>query len=157
MVTITTGAKLNIPMSELRPAIADRILVIEHDNALRKILDRLFSAEGFGVDIVPSGPDGLEMLRQGRPAAVVFDLPFPASSGSDLCREIASLMPGLPLVILATSVYAADRALLLDMGADDYVTIPFSPNDLMKRLRVLMRHASCFPSENLYVSEAGRS
>jgi DNA-binding response OmpR family regulator len=157
MTTIPTEANLNISMSELRPTIMDRILVIEHDGALRKILERLFSSEGYAVDIVPSGPDGLEMLRRERPSAVVLDLPFPVSSGSDLCREIAGLIPGLPLVILATSLYAADRALLLDMGADDYVTIPFSPEDLMKRLRALMRQAPCFPSENLYVSEAGRS
>lgn len=135
----------------------DRILIIEHDGALRKILHRLFSSEGYQVDVVPSGQHGLDVLRQRRPAAVVFDVPFPASSGSDLCREIANSMAGLPLVILATSAYSADRALLLEMGADDYVTIPFSPTDLMNRLRMLMRQASCFPSENLYVSEAGHS
>lgn len=157
MATITTEATLNIPKSESRPTIMDRILVIEHDGAMRKILERLFLSEGYTVDIVACGSDGLDMLRQRRPSAVVFDVPFPASSGSDLCREIANLMAGLPLVILATSAYAADRTLLLEMGAHDYLTIPFSPKDLMARLRVLLRDASCFPSQNLYVSEAGRS
>ena len=144
-------------LDDPRPPITDRILVIEHDGALRKILHRLFSSGGYQVDVVPSGQDGLEALRQRQPAAVVLDLPFPVSSGSDLCGEISSLIPGLPLVILSTSANAADKVLLMGKGADEYVTIPFSPDDLMKRLRMLMRRASCFPSENLYVSEAGRS
>ena len=157
MFTIDAGATIDVAPPDLRPPVMDRILVIEHDGALRKILERLFSSEGYQVDVVPSGQDGLDALRQRQPIAVVLDLPFPASSGSDLCREIASLIPGLPFVILASSANIADKLLLLDTGAGDYVTIPFSPKDLMKRLRELMRQASCFPSGNLYVSEAGRS
>lgn len=157
MFTINIEANLDVALPDLRPTIMDPILVIEHDRALRKILERLFLSEGYPVDVVPCGEDGLDVLRQRRPAAVVLDLPFPASSGSDLCGEISSLIPGLPLVILSTSASAADKVLLMDKGADDYVTIPFSPDDLMKRLRMLMRQASCFPSENLHVSETGRS
>lgn len=137
---------MDVARPDLRPPAMDRILVIEHDGALRKILQRLFSSEGYQVDVVPSGQDGLDALRQRQPAAVVLDLPFPASSWSQLCREIVDLTPGLPLVILASSENIADKLLLLDTGADDYVTIPFSPTDLMKRLRMLMRQASCFPS-----------
>ena len=82
MATTTLAATLNTPVSELRPATMDRILVIEHDGALRKILQRLFSSEGYEVDVVPGGVAGLEMLRQRPPSAVILDLPCPESSGA---------------------------------------------------------------------------
>jgi DNA-binding response OmpR family regulator len=130
-------ATLNAPVSELRPATMDRILVIEHDGALRKILQRLFSSEGYAVDVVPGAVAGLEMLRQRPPSVVVLDLPYPESSGCDLCRNIANLIPGLPLVILSASSDVADKVRLLESGADDFVTIPFSPRELVDRLRAL--------------------
>jgi DNA-binding response OmpR family regulator len=125
MASITLAATLNTPKSELRPA-------------LQKILQRLFSSEGYEVDVVPGGVAGLEMLRQRPPSLVVLDLPYAESSG-DLYRQIANLIPGLPLVILSASSDDAHKVLLLEMGADDYVTIPFSPRALVDRLRMLMR------------------
>ena len=119
-----------------------RILVIEHDRALRKILQRLFSSEGYEVDVAPNGVAGLEMLRQRPPSVVVLDLPYAESPSSDLCRKIAHLTPGLPLVILSASSDVAHKVLLLEMGAADYVSIPFSPRELVDRLRALTRRAS---------------
>jgi DNA-binding response OmpR family regulator len=120
----------------------ERILVIEGDGALRKILRRLFSSEGYEVDVVSDGVAGLETLRQRMPVAVVLDLPRPGSSGCDLCKDVAGAFPDLPLVILSTSSDVADKVLLLEMGADDYVTVPFSPRELVARLRALIRRAS---------------
>jgi DNA-binding response OmpR family regulator len=128
----------------------DRILVIEDDSALRKILQRLFSSEGFEVEVVPDSVAGLEGLRQRPFSAVILDLQHPGSSGCDLCRKIADLASGLPLVILSASPDVADKVLLLEMGADDYVTIPFSPRELVARLRALMRRASRVSPETLY-------
>ena len=150
MATTTLAATLNTPMSELRPVPMERILVIEDDPALRKILQRLFSSEGYEVDIVPDARAGLEMLRQRAPDVVVLDLLSPGSSGCDLCKKIASLIPGLPLVILSASSDVADKVLLLETGADDYVTIPFSPRELIARLRALIRRASRFSPEDVY-------
>jgi DNA-binding response OmpR family regulator len=101
MATATLSATLNTPISGLRLGPMGRILVIEDDSALRKALRRLFSSEGYAVDIAPDAVCGLERLRQGTPAAVVLDLPRPGSSGCDLCKKIANLIPGLPLVILS--------------------------------------------------------
>jgi DNA-binding response OmpR family regulator len=81
----------------------EQILVIEHDGALRKILQRLFSLQGRVVDVVPDAVCALERLRRGPPAAVILDLPCPGSSGRDLCKKIANFIPGLPLVILSGS------------------------------------------------------
>ena len=153
MATATSVAPLNTPISELRPASMDRILVIEGDDALRKVLRRLFASEGYEVDVVPDGIAGLEMLRQKPPIAVILDIQRAESSECDLCRKIANLIPGLPLVILSASSKVADKVLLLEMGADDYVTIPFSPRELVARLHALMRRSLRVSPEDVYVFE----
>jgi DNA-binding response OmpR family regulator len=150
MATATLAATLNTPTSEPRPATEDRILVIEDDGALRNILQRLFYTEGYEVDVVPDGMAGLEILRQKPPSAVILDLPRPGSSGCDLYQKIADLIPGLPLLILSASSDVADKVLLLEMGADDYVTIPFSPRELIARLRALIRRASRVSPKDVY-------
>jgi DNA-binding response OmpR family regulator len=151
MATATLSATLNTPISAVRLAPLGRILVIEDDSALRKVLRRLFSTEGYEVDVAPDAVCGLERLRLGTPAAVVLDLPRPGSSGCDLCKKIANLIPGLPLVILSGSSDVADKVLLLEMGADDYVTVPFSPRELVARLRALIRRSYRVNPEGVYV------
>ena len=127
MAATSLAATLNAPISELQPATMDRILVIEGDDALRKVLRRLFSSEGYEVDVVPDGIAGLEMLRQKPPIAVILDIQRPESSECDLCGKIANLIPGLPLVILSASSKVADKVLLLEMGADQYVDHTVQP------------------------------
>jgi len=153
MATVTLAATLNTLVSELRSAPMERILVIGNDHALRKILRRLFTSEGYEVDAVPDGVGGLEMIRQRVPAAVILDVLRPGSSGCDLCKKIANLIPDLPLVILSASSDVADKVLLLEIGADDYVTIPFSPRELVARVRAVIRRASRVSPEDVYVFE----
>jgi DNA-binding response OmpR family regulator len=148
MVATTLAATSSIPPAELQSGSTERILVIEHDDALRKVLQRLSSWEGYEVNVAFDAVCGLERLRQGVPAAVILDLPRPGSSGCDLCKKIADWIPGLPVVILSGSVDVADKVLLLEMGADDYVTIPFSPRELVARLRASIRRASRLTPEN---------
>jgi two-component system OmpR family response regulator len=85
---------------------------------------------------------------------VIVDLRHPGPSGCDLCRKIAKLIPGLPLVILSASPEVAEKVLLLETGAD-YVIIPFSSRELVARLRALIRRASRVGLENLYLDKAG--
>jgi DNA-binding response OmpR family regulator len=153
MATATLAATLNSPIPELRPATTDRILVIEDDEALRKILRRIFSAEGYEVDFVREPLGALETVRQEMPTAVVLDLERPRSSGCDLCKKLTNLLPDLPILILSASSDIADKVLLLEMGADDYVTIPFSPRELVARVRALTRRASRVSAANLCVFE----
>jgi len=153
MATATFSATLNPPISELRLPPMERILVIEDDGALRTILRRLFSSEGYEVEVVPDAVCGLQKLRQRAPAAVILGLPRPGSSGCDLCRKIAKLIPGLPLVILSGSSDVTDKVLLLEMGADDYMTVPFNPRELVARMRAQIRRASRIRPEDMYVFE----
>jgi DNA-binding response OmpR family regulator len=152
MATATLASTLSNPISELRPAPIERILVIENDGALRKILRQLFPSEGYEVDVVPDAVDGLEMLRQRVPAAVILNVLCPGSSGCDPCWKIANLNPGLPLVILSSNSDVADKVLLLEMWDDDYVTVPFSPKELVARLRAVIGRAS-HVSPDVYVFE----
>lgn len=153
MASATLAATLNIPISDAQLAPRERILVIEADGSLQKSLPQLFSSEGYEVDVVPDGVGGLEMLRLRAPAAVILHLQHPGPSGYDLCRSIAQLIPGLPLLILSAKSNVADKVLLLEQGADDYVTIPFNPMELVARLRALVRRASRLSAENVYVFE----
>ena len=133
---------LTISVSEPRPTTMDRILVIADDGALRKVLCRIFSSVGYEVDVVPANLVDLDMLCQRPPSAVIIDLPYADSLGGDLCRKIANLIPGLPILILSASSDAADKVLPLAMGAGDYLSIPFSPWDLVDRLRALIRRSA---------------
>jgi DNA-binding response OmpR family regulator len=147
MAATTLAASLSTPIPELRSPSVEQILIIEHDVALRKILERLFSSEGYAVDVVPDAACGLERIQQQAPAAVILDLPCPGTSGCDLCKTITNLIPS-PLVILSGSSDVADKVVLLELGADDYVTVPFSPRELVARLRALIRRASRFSPED---------
>jgi DNA-binding response OmpR family regulator len=151
MATMTLSTTFNTPFTEARAATVNRILVIEDHSAVQKALHRIFSSEGYEVDIVPDAVTGLEILRQRLPSALILDLQYPGSSGCDLCREIARLAPGLPFLILSAHSDVVDKVLLLEMGADDYVTIPFSPRELVARLRAVIRRSARATPELLYV------
>jgi len=105
------------------------------------------------VEVVTDSVTGLARLRERPFSAVILDLQRPGSSGWDLCRNIADSISGLPLVVLSASPDVADKVLLLEIGADDYLTIPFSPRELVARVRALMRRASRISPESLYVFE----
>jgi len=126
-------------------ASSERILVIEDDRAVQKALKRLFEGEGFAVDIAGNGAAGLEMFRAAAPSVLVLDLSLPGTPGQDVCREISQAAPSLPIIILSARTEVMDKVLLLELGAHDYVTKPFSPRELLARVRTAMRRSSRTP------------
>ncbi len=120
----------------------ERILVIEDDRAVQRALKRLFESEGYAIQSGFDGPSGLEAFRTAPPDVVVLDLRLPGISGSDVCRSIKESAPSLPVVVLSAAADVADKVLLLELGADDYVTKPFSPRELLARVRVAIRRSS---------------
>ena len=130
---------------EVVPASSERILVIEDDRAVQKALKRLFEGEGFAVDIAGNGAAGLEMFRAAPPSVLVLDLSLPGTPGQDVCREISQAAPSLPIIILSARTEVMDKVLLLELGAHDYVTKPFSPRELLARVRTAMRRSSRTP------------
>src|ERR1700674_2920409 len=127
------------------PAGSERILVIEDDRAVQKAVLRLFEGEGFTVDIAGNGAEGLQMFRAAAPAVLVLDLSLPGTPGQDVCREIRQAAPSLPIIILSARTEVMDKVLLLELGAHDYVTKPFSPRELLARVRTAMRRSSRTP------------
>src|SRR5690242_6175525 len=109
----------------------ERILVVEDDRAVQKALKRLFESEGFTVDVKADGKSALEAFRASAPSAIVLDLRLPSMSGRDVCREVKQQVPTLPIIILSATTDVTDKVLLLELGADDYVTKPFSPRELL--------------------------
>jgi DNA-binding response OmpR family regulator len=127
------------------PMASERILVIEDDRAVQKALKRLFEAEGFVVDVAGNGAAGLEMFRAAPPSVLVLDLSLPGTPGQDVCREISQAAPSLPVIILSARTEVMDKVLLLELGAHDYVTKPFSPRELLARVRTAMRRSTRTP------------
>jgi DNA-binding response OmpR family regulator len=115
------------------------ILVIEDDPRIQKALHRQFSTEGYDVHITSDGAEGLAACKAMRPAGVVLDLMLPGMSGRDVCRGIKLSSPNTPVIILSAISEVADKVLLLEIGADDYVTKPFSPRELMARVQAAIR------------------
>ncbi len=118
---------------------SERILVVEDDHAVQKALRRLFEAEGYGVQIAPDGNVAVEIFRTGPPSAVVLDLRLPGLSGREVCREFKQSSPAVPIIVLSATSDVSDKVLLLELGADDYVTKPFSPRELLARVRAALR------------------
>jgi DNA-binding response OmpR family regulator len=117
----------------------EKILVVEDDLAVQKALRRLFESEDYAVELAPDGKTGLEAFHSSPPSAVVLDLRLPGLPGHDLCREIKKTAPSLPVIVLSAKADVADKVLLLELGADDYVTKPFSPRELLARVRAAVR------------------
>src|SRR6266849_4834797 len=120
-------------------SVTERILVVEDDRAVQKALQRLFEAEGYAVQISPDGNSALEDFSGAVPSAVVLDLRLPGISGRELCREFKQHSPVVPIIVLSATSDVSDKVLLLELGADDYVTKPFSPRELLARVRAALR------------------
>jgi DNA-binding response OmpR family regulator len=117
----------------------DTVLVVEDSRAMQRTLQRLFESDSLQVQIASDGPSGLELFRKQLPCAVVLDLKLPGISGKELCREFKSIAASVPIVVLSANSEVEDKVLLLELGADDYVTKPFSPKELLARVRRAMR------------------
>jgi DNA-binding response OmpR family regulator len=129
------------PSAPTAAASGRRILIIGQDAATQRELSELLAPEGYEPDFVKDGSAGLEALRTSRPAVVVMDVELPAVSRTTLCRQILRSGHGVPLLILSSGDDLTERILLWEVGADDYVTKPFSPPELLARVRALIRRS----------------
>jgi DNA-binding response OmpR family regulator len=129
------------------PELTNRILVVEDDPSVQRILKRLFEVEGFVVEGCMDGRAGLDSFHGAPPCAAILDLHLPKLSGQDLCKEMKTTAPSIPIIILTASCDLNDKVTLLEMGADDYITKPFSPRELLARLRVALRRSELPPKQ----------
>jgi DNA-binding response OmpR family regulator len=115
------------------------ILVVEDDPRMQKVLKRIFTEQNYSAEIAGDGKAGLDLFRKVRPLAVVLDLILPQISGRELCQTLKSISPDTPVIVLSAITEVVDKVLLLELGADDYVTKPFSPRELMARVQAAIR------------------
>src|ERR1700738_2260075 len=120
----------------------ETVLVVEDSRAMQRTLQRLLEADSLQVPLPAAGITGLETFRRQPPSAVLLDLKLPGLSGKELCREFKAIAASVPIVVLRANAKVEDKVLLLELGADDYVTKPFSPRELLARVRRAMRRGS---------------
>jgi DNA-binding response OmpR family regulator len=120
----------------------EKILIVEGDRAVQRALKHLLVSEDYSVETASDGAAGLETFRSSVPDLVILDLRLPGMPGRDVCREIKQTSPSVPVIVLSAKTDVTDKVLLLELGADDYVTKPFSPRELLARVRAAMRRTA---------------
>jgi two-component system response regulator CpxR len=118
----------------------DRILLVDDDVELCELVQQFLEGEGFRVDVVHNGSEGLERARVSEHALVVLDLMLPGMSGLDVLRNLRR-ESRVPVLILTARGEDVDRILGLEIGADDYLPKPFNPRELVARVRAILRRA----------------
>jgi two-component system response regulator MprA len=116
----------------------ERILIIEDDEGIVRVLRRALSYEGYTVDTALDGETGLHMARDHHPDLVILDLMLPGMDGIEVCQRLRS-GGSTPILMLTAKDAVQDRVQGLDAGADDYMTKPFELDELLARLRALLR------------------
>lgn len=135
----------------------ETILIVDDDHAVQRALKRLFEYEGYKVAVSGDGRSGLESFRALLPTAIILDLGLPLMSGKDVCREIRRQDRSVPIIIVSATAQESDKVLLLELGADDYVTKPFSPRELLARFRTAIRHSQIEKSNVSDIVEFGNA
>jgi DNA-binding response OmpR family regulator len=118
------------------------VLVVDDDSTVRDVVGRYLAEAGHTVLTAADGPSGLRIAREQRPDAIVLDLMLPGLDGIAVCRELRAAGDHTPIVMLTALGEEEDRILGLEVGADDYVTKPFSPRELVLRVGLVLRHAA---------------
>jgi DNA-binding response OmpR family regulator len=118
-----------------------RILIIEDDAAVARSLKDGLVKEGYTVQIKESGTEGIETAKKIQPHLIILDIRLPDGSGFDFCRQIRQAGLHQPILILTVRDEPIDKVLGLEIGADDYMTKPYNPNELNARIRALLRRA----------------
>jgi two-component system KDP operon response regulator KdpE len=123
-----------------------RILLVDDEVALQRSVATLLRGRGYDVVVSPSGEDALRQAEAAPPDLVVLDLGLPDLDGIEVCRRLR-LMSQAPILVLSARTSEPDKVAALDLGADDYVTKPFGPEELLARIRVALRRRPDAASE----------
>src|SRR5437763_10443737 len=121
--------------------MTERVLVIDDEPSVHDVARGYLEREGYQVLAAISGRDGLAMARDMRPALIVLDRMLPDLSGEEICLAVRT-ESAIPILMLSARAGEDERVRGLDLGADDYMTKPFSPRELVARVRALLRRAA---------------
>jgi len=128
--------------------MATRILIIEDDDAILTVLRRGLSSEGYEVETAETGQKGLALAAGNRPELVILDWMLPGMDGLEVCRRLRT-MGKVPILMLTAKDAVSDRVMGLDAGADDYMVKPFILDELLARMRALLRRTQT-PKQKTY-------
>ena len=131
-----------------------RILVVEDEESFSDALSYMLRKEGFEVAVAKTGPDGIEEFDRGGADLVLLDLMLPGLSGLEVCRQLR-LKSDVPVIMLTAKDAEVDKVVGLEIGADDYVTKPFSARELLARIRAVLRRRAEPEDLGVAVLEAG--
>ena len=120
------------------------VLVVEDERKIRELLRSYLEHDGLAVLSTGSGAEAIQQARQSRPDLILLDLRLPDVPGEDVAREVRAFAP-VPIMMLTAKTDTADRIHGLELGADDYVTKPFSPREVVLRARAILRRAGSLP------------
>ncbi|MBU8857830.1 MULTISPECIES: response regulator transcription factor [unclassified Micromonospora] len=123
------------------------VLVVEDEPAIADLVRLYLTRDGFGVHLERDGEAGLAAARRLRPVACVLDIALPGLAGTEICRRLRAAGDWTPVIFLTARDDEVDRVVGLELGADDYVTKPFSPRELLARLRAVLRRTAGTPAE----------
>ena len=119
--------------------IKDKVLVVEDEKSISGLIRAILTANGYDVIMAWTGGEAFSMISSHCPDLVVLDLGLPDMDGMDIIKTVRS-WTSLPIIVVSARSYERDKVQALDMGADDYVTKPFSAGELLARVRVAIRH-----------------
>ena len=125
-------------MPEAEAAANGPILIVEDDRATAELVRLYLIRDGYSVIVAADGAEGLRLARERKPNLIVLDLMLPKMDGRELCRTLRA-DSNVPIIMVTARVEEEDRLIGLDLGADDYVTKPFSPRELVARVRAVLR------------------
>jgi two-component system phosphate regulon response regulator PhoB len=131
----------------MKPLKSEKIVVIEDEEDILEVIAYNLRREGYEVVTSTSGEDGLETIERVAPSLVVLDLMLPEIDGIELCRKLKAdpLTTGIPVIMVTAKGEESDVVLGLGVGADDYVTKPFGPKELVARVKAVLRRARTKP------------
>jgi two-component system, OmpR family, response regulator len=135
----------NVLKSDETGVSKPKVLVIDDEENVCELITLYFEKAGYDVVCSGDGNEGMDMVRTQKPDIVILDLMLPGMDGLDVCKEIRKFS-NVPLIMLTARVDEVDRVLGLEIGADDYVTKPFSPRELLARVKAVLRRAAYVPS-----------
>lgn len=121
-----------------------RILIVEDEPKLAEVLRTYLEASGFTVDLATDGLQVMPMVRESPPDLVLLDLMLPGRDGLDVCRDIRS-HAAIPVIMVTARVEEVDRLLGLELGADDYICKPYSPREVVARVKAVLRRTQAHP------------
>ena len=131
-----------------------KVLVVEDEASYSEALSYVLRKEGFDVAIAETGPDALAEFERGGADIVLLDLMLPGLSGTEVCRQIRQTS-SVPIIMVSAKDTEVDKVVGLELGADDYVTKPYSPRELVARIRAVLRRGTVDDIDDTAALEAG--